>query len=382
MLIIKLILLSVLVFSLFYYVFSWYCTARFFRQDNPPLGPTPPVSILKPVRGVEPEIYINFASLCSQAYPSYQLLFGSASRDDPVGEVIEQLRHAYPQTPIHFSSLDGSRVPNEKVAILSGLLREASHDLLVINDADIRVRPDYLRVIVTHLCQPGVGLVTTPYRGIPSGKKTLYSLLTALYINAGFFPALMVAERVSPLDYGLGATLALSRRVLEEVGGFDPLGDLLADDFHLGNRVYRAGYRVRLVPYLVDTLIPPQSLRDYLQQQLRWARTLRSCRPWGYFASIMTHGVTASLLYLVIDRFSSTALLLSVLTLGLRLLTATTLGLKFLRLRGQLYQFLLLPVQDLLNSLFWLLSFLGRGVSWHGRRFLLNRGGKIHLLRP
>jgi ceramide glucosyltransferase len=205
-------------------------------------------------------------------------------------------------------------------------------------------------------------------------------LLTALYVNAEFFPSVMVAGQWKRIDFGLGATLVIRKEVLAKIGGFEALADLLADDFHLGHKVYRAGYQVRLVPHLVDTVVPHQGLRAFFHQQLRWARTVRSCHPRGYFWSVITHGMTAVTLFLLLSRFSRGGWVLFVLTLLVRLSTAWRMGSKYLKLSPWREGLWLLPLRDWLGTLFWLLSFLGNTVTWRERRFLLDREGRIHPL--
>jgi ceramide glucosyltransferase len=367
--------------SLLYYLFSFYCTAKFFKKKGQGTEKyLPPVSLLKPVKGVEPGIYQDFASFCYLEYPKYQVIFGLVEKDDPAVSVIERILDEYPDRDISLHRVGYEYYPNEKVWILQNLLRKSKYDILIINDADIRVRPDYLRAIVPPLMNPDVGLVTTPYRAIMDSNKGLYSLLTSLYINTDFFPAVMVANKLSEIDFGLGATLAIKKEVLTEIGGFEALANLLADDYHLGNKVYKTGYKVALVPYLVDTLVHHQDFQGFFQQQLRWARTLRVCRPWGYFCNIITHGITASTVFLLLSKFSCVGLVLFLLILITRLVTASRIASKFLNLSyGAYYIWIwLLPLRDLLATCFWLLSFLGNTVTWRNSRFVLDRKGRIN----
>lgn len=397
--------------SLLYSLFSLYCAAKFFGrrgedEENKEVEDLPPVSILKPIKGAESGIDRNFQSFCCQNYPEYQIIFGTVERNDPSVSVIERIKDRYPARDIDIYPIGPGGGSNEKVWILRNLLGKAKHDLLVVNDADIRVGPDYLKRIVSPLKDPKVGLVTTPYRAIEIHGKNLYSRLTALYIHADFFPSVMVAHQLRSVDFGLGATLAIRREVLREIGGFEALSDLLADDFYLAQKVHQAGYQVLLVPYLVDTVLPPQGFRDFFHQQLRWARTVRSCRRWGYFWSVITHGMTASTLFLLLSRFSREGWGLFALTLLVRLATAGGIEWKYLNRhdpkeqvassgekllrkgpgihtakpsRGASYLWLL-PLRDLLGTLFWLLSFLGNTVTWRDRRFILDGEGRIHRL--
>ncbi|MBI2876300.1 MAG: bacteriohopanetetrol glucosamine biosynthesis glycosyltransferase HpnI [Candidatus Tectomicrobia bacterium] len=380
MIVIQLLLAFCIGASLLYYLFSLYCVARLFQPDpgEERAEELPPASILKPVKGAEPGISQNFHSLCCQDYPTYQIHFGTVTPEDPAIPVIERVRDRCPGREIGLHVVGRGDGANEKVWILRNLLGKAQEELLVINDADIRVGPDYLRRILPPLKDPEVGLVTTPYRAIEAQGKGIYATLTALYVNADFFPSVAVASRLQRIDFGLGATLATKRQVLARIGGLEALADLLADDFYLGHKIDRAGYQVRLVPYLVDTVIPRQGARDFFHQQLRWARTLRSCRPWGYFWSGITHGVTASTLWLLLSRFSHGGWLLFALTLLVRLLTTWGITSHYLRLPRAAHDLWLLPLRDWLGTFFWLGSFLGNRVTWRGRRFILDREGRIH----
>lgn len=395
--------------SLFYYLFSYYCAAKFFGRregEDEEREDLPLVSILKPVKGAESGIDQNFRSFCCQNYPEYQMLWGTIEGNDPAVSVIGRIKDQYPCRDIGIYPVGPGVGSNEKVWILRNLFEKAKHDLLVVNDADIRVGPDYLKRILSPLKDPKVGLVTTPYRAIETHGKGLYSMLTALYINADFFPSVMVANQLRSLDFGLGATLAIRREVLTKIGGFEALADLLADDFYLGHKTHQAGYQVQLVPYVVDTVIPQQGFRAFFHQQLRWARTVRSCRPRGYFWSVITHGMTASTLFLLLSRFSRPGWVLFALTLLVRLGTAWGMGWKYLNrhdpkervacagekapAKGPVISqakpshvasyLCLLPVRDWLGTLFWLLSFLGNTVTWRDRRFVLDGEGRIHPL--
>lgn len=408
MIAIQVLLIFCVGLSFLYYLFSFYCVAKFFqrREENEPGEDLPPVSILKPVKGAEPGIDQNFQSFCCQDYPVYQVILGTIEKNDPAVSVIDRIKEQYPAKDIDIYPVGPGEGSNEKVWILRNLFGKAKHDILVVNDADIRVGPDYLKRIVFPLKEPKVGLVTTPYRAIEIHGKGLYSRLTALYINADFFPSVMVANQLRGVDFGLGATLAIRRQVLEEIGGFEALADLLADDFHLGHKACRAGYQVRLVPHLVDTVVPHQGVRAFFHQQLRWARTVRSCRRWGYFWSVVTHGTTASTLFLLLSRFSRGGWILFALTLLVRLATAWGMGRQYLnrpdpeagvasggekvlregpgisprnRSHGASYLWLL-PFRDWLGTLFWLWGFLGNTVTWRDRRFILDREGRIHPL--
>jgi ceramide glucosyltransferase len=358
-----------------YGLISLYCAKDFFSRKNTSAAFQPSVTILKPVKGMDAESFVNFSSFCEQDYPLYQIVFAVASGDDPAIPVINDLMRRYPETDIDLV-VDG-RVygANYKVCNLINAFPRAKYDILIVCDSDIRVDQSYLREVCGHFSDPGVGLVTSLYRSreIRGGATAL----EALGFTSEMVPNVMVALRLEGLSFALGASMAVRREALEKIGGFPALVDYLADDYQLGNMVYRAGYRLALSGHFVESIMKRESLRGILSRQLRWARTMRVSRPGGYFASGVTQPVPLALLALVASGFSASGWQ-AVLLLSLVRVIVTFSYSRYFVSDYLIPRFLwLLPIRDLFAFSTWALSFLGNRVVWRGSSFRLLPGGKI-----
>jgi ceramide glucosyltransferase len=284
-------------FSLAYWVAVWWHVHGFFgRRRYVPAASPASVSVLKPVKGVDPDAYDNFASFCRQHYPDYEILFGVADPDDPAVAVIERLRTDFPQCKIRIIQTSGPPTPprcvrgsdgkrgsdfcNPKSASLHELADRAAGDLLVISDADIRAAPDYLRRVTAPLQDPKVGAVTCPYASLPA--DVLPSRLGALYLDGEFLPSAIFAHEALGVRVGLGATIAVRRTDLTRAGGYAAVADFLADDYHIVARIARLGYHVVLSRCAVTHVLGETDFRGQWDQEVRWALAVRSCNPWGY----------------------------------------------------------------------------------------------------
>jgi ceramide glucosyltransferase len=267
----------------------------------------PGVSILKSLKGLDPGMMDAFRSHCRQSYAGeFEMLFGVSSLEDPAAAAVEQLKAEFPERTIRLVECPERLGTNGKVSTLVKLAGHARHGFLLINDSDITVSPRYLERVMGCFSasaktagedRPEVGLVTTLYRGRAHG--TIGSRLEALGIATDFMPGVLLSKMIEGgLRYGLGSTLAVSREALERAGGLLPLVDYLADDYELGARVVKAGNRVALCAEVVETSIPAYRWSGFLDHQLRWARTVRDARPWGYAGLIFTHGLGLALLRL------------------------------------------------------------------------------------
>ena len=367
--------------SLAFYLTGYFSARTFFRPTPtgnghaPDHSTLPGVTILKPLKGLDIDLYENLSTYCLLDYPKYQIVLGVADPRDPAIRVVRRLQANYPDVQIDLV-VDG-RVygTNYKVSNLHNMYRVAAHEVLVIADSDIRVRPDYLRRIVPHLEDPRVGVVTCLYRAVNTGD--LPTLIESLFINTDFAPSVLVARFVEKPSYAFGATMALRRSTLEEIGGFLPLANYLADDYHLGNRVAARGYRLELSGLVVETVLAVGSWKRLVDHQLRWARTYRNCRPGGYFSSIVTHGTLWATLNLLYNHFSPTACALAALVYGVRIFTASVTANRYLHAPLRFHEALLVPVKDLFVSAMWLLSFLGDSVYWSGCKFRVLKDGQM-----
>lgn len=343
-------------------------------QSSHGRGFTPPVSVLKPVCGLDPDQYASFETFCGQEYPDYELLFGALDPADPALSVVLRLAADHPECNIRLIAGGEKLGRNYKVSTLRLLARAARHDLLVLCDSDMRVGPDYLRRIVAPFHARDVGLVTCPYRGCLA--RNLAARLEALGIGADFMPGVLLTEWLWGTRFAFGSTIAVRRAALDAAGGFEALADELADDYRLGMGVRAAGYRILLSDYVVDDVLGAEDFRAMWARRLRWARTARVLQPAGWAGSFITHGTPLAIAFAASAGFSRAGWMVLAATLLVRAVTATGTA----RLLGDtnLPRLLpLLPLSDLLGFALWALSFAGNTVEWRGRKFRLGPGGRL-----
>lgn len=358
-----------------YSLFTLYAARRLFRDKQLPLTSLPPVSLLKPLKGASADLYDYLASFCRLDYPHFQLLCGVRDPRDPAIAIVQQLQSDFPHRDIVLIVNPEVIGSNYKVSTLHYLTRLAKHDILVITDSDVAVTPDYLQAIIPPLANPQVGLVTCPYRG--GTMSPFASLIESLLINTGFASMIIVASQVEKTTYAFGATIAVKRQALEKIGGFAALADYLADDYYLGNLVARAGYDIRLVPYVVETHPGVVGIRALLHHQLRWARTQRLCRPSGYFGTLVTYGTMWAILSVVLFPSSPAIWQLALATIGVRLYTTSLISDIFLDATATRRFLWLVPLTDLLSFVIWCLSLRGNTVRWGEYKFRVHRTGKM-----
>ncbi len=382
--------------SLFFYFLSALSLASFLgdrrKKDGReklqaplPESQLPPVSILKPLKGVDPEIWESFCTHCEQEYSQFQLIFGVSDPGDPAIEVVRKLQAKYPNCTIDLIVCDRVLGANIKVSNLVQMLPAARHELLLVNDSDIRVPADYLRKVIAPLADASVGLVTCLYRTVAG--PTLGSRLEALGISTDFVPGVLSARFLEKgLHFGLGSTLAFRRRDLEAIGGFEALLDYLADDYELGRRIAATGKRIELSAAIVTTFLPAYTLRQFFRHQLRWSRTIRDARRWGYAGLLFTFGLPWALLALLAAH-GAWAWVLFALTLAARL--GVGFGAAWVVLHDRqifrselLRNIFLLPLRDLIAPLVWVASFVGNRIHWRGDSFVLKDGKLIRTIAP
>ena len=332
----------------------------------------PPVSILKPLKGSDPEMYESFRSHCQQDYPEFEIVFGVSETDDPAIAEVERLRREFPSLPIRLVICEKRLGTNTKVSNLAQMVEFAQNELLVVNDSDIRVQHDYLRHVVPGLSEPRVGMVTCLYRGV--AVSTLGSRLEALGISSDFSAGVLAARQLQGIRFGLGSTVAFRRTDLQAIGGFDSLADYLADDYELGRRIADLERTVNLSDTVVQTFLPAYSLRAFMQHQIRWARTIRDVRPAGYAGLGITFGLIWAALTVVLSHGAWRAWGLLAAVAFMRAAMALVVG-RYVLGDAQVVRYLwLVPVRDLLAMGVWIASFAGHRVSWRGQWFTLKRG--------
>jgi ceramide glucosyltransferase len=364
--------------SLGFYALSGCGIAKFLhrrrRSGAPASGnPLPPVSILKPLKGIDPHIWEAFCSHCEQDYPAFQLIFGVSDPDDAALPLVRQLQEKYPDRQIELLLCQRDLGTNRKLSTLTQMLPAARHEILLVNDSDIRVAPDYLRRVVAPLADSRVGMVTCLYRGVAA--ETLGSRLEALGISTDFVSGVLSAWLLERgLHFGLGSTLAFRRSDLRAIGGFEALLDYLADDYELGHRISALGKRVELSPVVVDTFLPAYSMRQFFDHQLRWARSVRGARRWGYLGLLLTYGVPWALLAVLAAREAPWSWLLLGVTVAARLAVGLTAARAVIGNDQTIRGILLWPLRDLIAPVIWSLGLVGNRIFWRGNVFYLKDG--------
>ncbi len=365
-----------------YYLLSLYCVLGYFRRLQRSPSPflkssySPPVSILKPVRGVDCEAYENFASYCLLDYPEYELIFAVADSDDPAVPVIEKLQTDFPQCSIRLIQGAERIGANNKVNSLCRLVEEAKYDLVVMSDSDVRVDPDYLKTVVPPFADPQVGAVTTFCRCITGGGVAAELDALGMYLDSA--PAALVARMLEgKMQFAFGWTMATTKRHLSEIGGWEAMANHHSDDFELGNRIARRGYTVELMRKPVWMVFPKETVGQYFQHELRWSIGLKNVRPTAYWWLLLTHGLPWALLAAAVAASAgwwgiATAHIIAYLSLRLGL--AWTTGVWGLGDRGTTKRLWLVPLRDAITFIVWVSGFFSEKITWRGLVYRVKNG--------
>jgi ceramide glucosyltransferase len=347
---------------------------RHWRRGSGVSGFAPGVSILKPVKGSDARMYAAFVSHCVQHYAGeFELLFGVSSLEDAAVADVARLRVEHPGVAIRLMECPLRLGTSGKVSNLTQMLPETRFEHVIINDSDILVSPEYLSRVMAPLADPAVGLVTAPYVG--HAERGLWSRLEALGISTDFMPGVLTARKLEGgIRFGLGSTLATTKTALAAAGGLGSLTECLADDYEIGARIAAAGLRVELANEVVATTVPAYTLRGFCEHQLRWARSTRDSRRWGYAGLGVTYMLPWGMATVVASGGALWSFSLLSLALLVRVSVALTVGVGILRDGQVLRDFWLLPLRDLFGLGFWAWSYAGDTVVWRGERFRLRRG--------
>ncbi len=334
-----------------------------------------PVSIMKPVKGLDEDSYENFASFCRQDYAApVQLVFCFAQPDDPAIDVVQKLIKDFPDHDIILNIDPAIHGPNYKVSNLVNGFPKARYDLLIISDSDIRVTPYFLKSVTSHFVDPAVGLVMSPYRSSKvHGTATAFE---ALAFTGEMIPNVVTAMKLEGLSFALGAAMTFRREALQDIGGLITLADYLADDYQLGNRIKKAGWRLILDHEFVESMLKPEMISDILSRQLRWSRTMRVSRTGGYLVSGITLPGLAVIMALLTGPFNAALAAIFLLYL-VRLAVSTVFSRRFVKDNLLPSWGWLLPIRDLIAFATWLLAFTGNSVRWRGFRFNILPDGKL-----
>jgi ceramide glucosyltransferase len=359
-----------------YYGIAIYSSWRFFRRPAKPLnGFTPPVSILKPIRGVDPGAYENFASFCRQDYPEYEIIFCVSGQDDPVAPLIERLQREYPARRIVLLYGSGRAAANDKVAKLARMVEEARYEYVVINDSDVRARPEYLRTVVAPLDDSTIGATTCFYTAIDETSFT--DSVQAMGMLSDFYAGILVAWQLDGVKFALGPTIATTRAHLSGFGGYAALENRTADDLLVGRLIAEQGLEVKLLNYTVDTVADYHSMRDLIHKRLRWIVVMRHMRPWGHLGLLLTQGLPWSLLAVAIQPAWSVAAAYLGTYFLLRCAMTWVIGVYGLKQPTTWRRLALIPVWDALSFAIWLASFMRRSIRWRGADYRIGENGSL-----
>lgn len=358
-----------------FYLAALWSARDFVRRRRPSANVFyPSVSILKPLKGFDHDMYASFASHCRQQYAGdYEILFGVSSMDDPAVAAVEQLKVEFPQVAIRLVLCPEVLGTNGKVSNLAQVATQARFAHILINDSDIKVTSRYLEHVMAPFADPKVGMVTALYRGRAHG--TLGSKMEALGISTDFAAGVLTARKLEgSIRFGLGSTLAMSREALDAIGGLAPLADYLADDYELGARIAAKGYRVELIDEVVETTVPAYSFRQFLAHQLRWARGMRDARKKGYAGVLFTFGLPWAILNVIAAGASLSSLALLSLVCVARVTLALAVGVGVVGDVQVLRDLWLLPPRDLTALGVWAWSYAGNTITWRDQTFALKDG--------
>lgn len=357
-----------------------------FRRESKKLkvselsGPEfPPVSVLKPVHGMEAQLRENLESFFRQDYPSYEILFAADEEDDAALSLVREISMRYPEVPCRILVTGKPPWPNPPAYCFYRMAEVASHQVLVTSDSDVEVAPNYLREVVAPMLNPKVGMVTCVYRG--KNAAGFWAGLTAIGMSVEMTAGVLVANLLEGMKFGLGPTIAVKKEAVQKIGGYQVLGDYFANDFMIGNLVDKVGYRVVLSEHVIDHVVSQKNFHKMWENQLRWAKSTRYSRPKGHFGSGLIFAIPYGLIGL------AAGILLGMPVLGWSLFAVAVLnrvveswvvGWGVVRDRVALAQFWLYPLRDLLGFVVWAASYTGAKTAWRDSRYEL-RGDKIVL---
>jgi len=369
-------LLGVAAIPFIYYALALYSTLRFFSvaRRARPEGHAfhPPISNLKPVRGLDPGAYENFASFCRQDYPEYEILFCVGSTDDPVYPVLQQLQQDFPERQIRIIIGSGRDGTNDKVAKLQRLTDEARYDHLVISDSDVRADADYLQQVIAPLANPKVGATTCFY--VPCEENNVVQKLQDVGMLSDFYPGILVASQLDGIKFALGPTIATTKTMLRGFGGYASIENLPADDLLVGRLIAEQGYLVELLPYTISTVPDYGTFGELYFKRLRWITVMRHMRPWGHIGLVFTLGLPWALFAVAVSPTVATAVGFLGAYFAVRVGMTILVGSWGLKQRGVWRKSLLITAWDAMATAIWLMSFTRRSIRWRGKDYLIRDG--------
>ncbi|MFY9688964.1 MAG: glycosyltransferase [Candidatus Acidiferrales bacterium] len=376
------IVLGIAAIPFIYYLLALYSTARFFsvagRDTSANNDFLPPVSCLKPIKGLDEDAYENYASFCRQDYPEYEIVF-CVDPGDPALPVLEKLIRDFPERNIRLLFGSGRNAINDKVGRLVRLTTEAKYDMFVITDGDVRVRPDYLRTVVSPFRNPKVGAATCLY--VSTKETNLVQELQSIGMISDFFAPVMVAWQLDDLKVTFGQSIITTRQAVASYGGYPVIEDRPADDVYAGRLVAEQGYEVKLLPYIVQSVADFNTMSDLLHKRTRWMTVQRLMRPWGHLGLIFTFGLPWALLAVAIHPTAAVALAYLGGYALFRILITWTIGVWGMKQRGLWKKMPLIPLWDAMAFGMWLASFGRRTIRWRGVDYFLREGRLVAATR-
>jgi len=367
------ILLALLAGALVYSGLTVIAALRYLAVPAPELRFAEPVSMLKPLAGLDAELESNLRTFFEQDYPNFEILFAVREANDPAVAVVEKLRQEYPNVPSRLLITGEPPYPNAKVFSLDRMLHASTNDLVVMSDSDIRVTPTMLRTIAAEFQDPKLGIATCPYRAVAG--SSFWSRIEAIGMNTDFLAGILVARMLEGMRFAVGPTIAARRHALESIGGFDRLKDYLAEDFVMGKFAAEAGHGVSLSSYVIEHHIGSSSdFRHNAAHRIRWTRSTRRSRPAGYVGQLFTMPIPLAVLVTIWNPAWWPVL---PVTLAIRGVAAWTIAELVLRSHPN---WLLLPLEDIAGFCFWIAGFFGNTIVWRGRRYRLESDGRFTLI--
>lgn len=359
--------------SVFCLLCVW-AAARFMGAPVRPSGYKPPITVLKPIYGMDKGLEENLLSLCRQDYPDYQIVIGVQRTTDPALPLLRRLAQEYPDR-ITLVVKPSEPVVNGKVQNLVNALEHARHEILIISDSDVRLAPDYLSSIVAPLADPGIGYVCTLYRS--AGADHWFEKLEVLSLNADFLPSLIFSAVTGAATFCIGASVAFRASDLKAAGGMAALGDYLVEDHELGRRLLGLGKRLHLSPHIVEITADYPTFSTWWHHQIYWDQNTWAANPVGFTLTILTRAVPFAAIYAAVRGFDTVGLAVLTTALAVRLGTAAVIAARYLRDREGLRALWLLPLRDILALATWYIALTRRTFVWRGHRFGLTKDGRI-----
>jgi ceramide glucosyltransferase len=358
--------------SLVYSVLQMIAASKFLAVKPATLRAVEPISVLKPLAGLDLDLESNLRTFFEQDYPAFEILFAVRNESDPAVGVVRRLQLAYPKTPTRLVVTGEPPYPNAKVFSLEHMLAAAANDLVVMSDSDVRVTPTLLRTIAAEFQDQHLGVATCPYRAVPGAS--FWSRLEATGMNTDFWGSALVARMLEGMQFAVGPTIAARRHVIEAIGGFARVKDYLAEDFVIGKFAAENGDGVILSSYVIEHHIGTTSFAENVSHRLRWARSTRRSRPAGYVGQLFTMPLPIAVL---VCAFSLAWWPVVPIAIIVRALAAYFVAVRVLRAR---VNWLLLPIEDALGFCSWIAGFFGNTISWRGRKYRLFGDGKFELM--